>query len=115
MIGRADHKTTQAGREEGARRHRGVAASARAVVPERPAADMDSVAAAVLVCSAHGTVVDLNGLAASLLGVERATAIGTPLTEVREDAGAWVSETGESLEPAACTVRTGASSTSRGS
>ena len=61
---------------------------------------MDSVAAAVLVSSADGTLVDLNGAAAALLDVERAEALGTPLTEVRQRAGTWITETGDRIEPA---------------
>jgi diguanylate cyclase (GGDEF)-like protein/PAS domain S-box-containing protein len=73
-------------------------------VPEPPAVDMDAIAAAVLVCSADAIVVDLNGAAADLLQVDRDAVIGASLTEVRQWAGTWVTESGELIEPAASSV-----------
>ena len=76
----------------------------RASVPELPAVGMDAVGAAVLVCAADGTIVDLNRAAALLLGVDPAAARGTSLREVRRWAGTWVTESGDEIAPAASTV-----------
>ena len=70
---------------------------ARAKVPEPPSVSMDAIAAAVLVCSADGTIVDLNDAAARLLAVDRAAALGTSLAEVRGWPGTWVTESGEPI------------------
>ena len=65
---------------------------------------MDAVGAAVLVCAADGTIVDLNRAAALMLGVDPAAARGTSLSEVRQWAGTWVTEAGDDIEPAASTI-----------
>ena len=80
------------------------ASPSRASVPELPAVGMDAVGAAVLVCAADGTIVDLNRAAALLLGVDPAAARGTSLSEVRQWAGTWVTESGDEIAPAASTV-----------
>ena len=108
MAGAAKHTETAPpgdgdGRDSG-RGRRGEAFASRAAVPGLPAVGMDSVAAAVLVCSADGIIVDLNGVAATLLHVERAEALGTPLTEVRQWAGTWVTEAGECIGPSESTL-----------
>jgi diguanylate cyclase (GGDEF)-like protein/PAS domain S-box-containing protein len=73
-------------------------------VPEVPAVGMDCIGAAVLVCAADGTVVDLNRAAAVMLGIDPAAALGCPLREVRAWAGTWVTEAGEEIEPAGTTI-----------
>ncbi len=102
MAGTAKHRETA--RHGDGRERRGEASSSRAAVPELPSVGMDSIAAAVLVCSADGTIVGLNGAAATLLGVERADVVGTSLAEVSRWAGTWVTETGDPIEPAESTV-----------
>ena len=111
MAGRAEHMADrQPGGRAGdtdtgvERTGEGDASPARASVPELPAVGMDAVGAAVLVCAADGTIVDLNRAAAVMLGVDPAAARGTSLREVREWTGTWVTEAGDRIEPAASTI-----------
>ena len=93
---------TQPGSAGGARRARNLTEpAARVRVPEPPSVGMDSIAAAVLVCSADATIVDLNEAAAGLLAVDRAAALGTSLREVRRWPGTWIAESGERIETGA--------------
>ena len=107
MAGKAKHTTDrQPGGRAGSethRRGRGVPFAAPSV-PELPAVGMDAVGAAVLVCAADGTIVDLNRAAALLLGVDPAAARGTSLSDVRQWAGTWVTESGDEIAPAASTI-----------
>jgi diguanylate cyclase (GGDEF)-like protein/PAS domain S-box-containing protein len=111
MTGKAERKTDkQAGGRAratgaGGRRSGGDETSpSRASVPELPAVGMDAVGAAVFVCAADGTVVDLNRAAALLLGVDPAKARGAGLRDVREWAGTWVTEAGDAVEPATSAI-----------
>ena len=72
MAGKAERRAHgQHGRPAaGDRTPRGRGSAAAARVPGLPAIGMDVVAAAVLVCTADGTIVDLNRPAADLLGIE---------------------------------------------
>ena len=77
MAGRAEHRADRqpdgraGGKRAGAKRNGGDGASpSRASIPELPAVGLDAVGAAVLVCAADGTIVDLNRAAALLLGVD---------------------------------------------
>jgi diguanylate cyclase (GGDEF)-like protein/PAS domain S-box-containing protein len=95
---------TQPGSDAGAQHARTQTPVARAKVPELPSVSMDTLAAAVLVCSADATVVDLNEAAARLLAVDRAAALGTSLTEVRGWPGTWVAESGEQIATGASAI-----------
>ena len=65
---------------------------------------MDAIGAAVIVCAADGTVVDLNRSAALFLGVDPSEARGTNLLDVRQWAGTWTTESGDRIEPGASAV-----------
>ena len=111
MAGKAEHKTDkQPGSRKRATRaggsHEGGdgTSPSRASIPELPAVGMDAVGAAVLVCAADGTIVDLNRAAAQILGVDPAKARGAGLREVRQWAGTWVTESGDTVEPDASAI-----------
>ena len=104
MADESKDSATQPGSDGGARSARTKAPVARAKVPEPPSVGMDAIAAAVLVCSADATIVDLNEAAARLLAVDRAAALGTSLTEVRGWPGTWVTESGEQIATGASDI-----------
>ena len=111
MAGRAEHTADkQPGRRKRAARAGGSNAGgdatspSRASIPELPAVSMDAVGAAVLVCAADGTIVDLNRAAAQILGVDPAKARGAGLREVQQWAGTWVTESGETVGPDASAI-----------
>ena len=97
MADESKDSATQPGSDGGTHRASTKARVARAKVPEPPSVSMDVIAAAVLVCSADGTIVDLNDAAARLLAVDRAAALGTSLAEVRGWAGTGSAESGEPI------------------